>query len=112
MYVCTYVCIVYICVLVLVYVHTHICMYVSTYIHLCLATYIFTVCVFVLCFCLFRGSKDDEIACLRAEGDKLAKQQLQNSETIKKLRKKEQENSKLISNLKLVCLGTLNSLCV
>jgi hypothetical protein len=48
------------------------------------------------------GSKDEEIASLRAEGEKLSKQQLQSSETIKKLRKKEQENQKLISNLKLV----------
>jgi chromosome segregation ATPase len=46
------------------------------------------------------GSKDEEIASLRAEGEKLSKQQLQSSETIKKLRKKEQENQKLISNLK------------
>ena len=59
-------------------------------------------CLLLSCVLSTRGSKDEEIASLRAEGEKLSKQQLQSSETIKKLRKKEQENQKLISNLKLV----------
>ena len=47
-----------------------------------------------------RSDKDEEIVALREEGEKLSKQQLQNSNTIKKLRAKEQENRKLIAGLK------------
>lgn len=49
---------------------------------------------------LCRSEKDEEIVALREEGEKLSKQQLQSSNTIKKLRAKEQENKKLVAGLK------------
>ncbi|XP_076437011.1 uncharacterized protein LOC143276311 isoform X2 [Babylonia areolata] len=46
------------------------------------------------------AEKDEQIAGLLEEGEKLSKQQLQNSTIIKKLRAKEKENEKLLSSQK------------
>lgn len=54
--------------------------------------------VFVCGLC--RSDKDEEITALREEGEKLSKQQLQSSNTIKKLRAKDQENRKIIAGLR------------
>ena len=50
----------------------------------------------------FDEDKDEIIRELRAEGEKLSKQQLQSNVLIKKLRATEKENLKLISSLRLV----------
>ena len=52
------------------------------------------------CVVLCRSEKDEEITALREEGEKLSKQQLQSSNTIKKLRAKDQENKKLVGGLR------------
>ena len=46
------------------------------------------------------AEKDEQIAGLMEEGEKLSKQQLNNSNIIKKLRAKEKENDSLISSQK------------
>lgn len=46
------------------------------------------------------NEKDDTIAQLREEGEKLSKQQLQHSNIIKKLRAKEKENESTIKHLR------------
>lgn len=70
-------------------------MYVRTYVRVCVGV---VTAVFVCGVC--RSDKDEEITALREEGEKLSKQQLQSSNTIKKLRAKDQENRKIIAGLR------------
>ena len=69
-------------------------MYVCTYVCVCVGV---VTAVFVCGVC---RSDKDEITALREEGEKLSKQQLQSSNTIKKLRAKDQENRKIIAGLR------------
>ena len=51
----------------------------------------------------FRSEKEVEIFELRQEGEKLSKQQLQQSNVIKRLRSKDRENQQSLSSYKFVC---------